>query len=129
MKFCPFLVAGQSLAAAQPQADSSTSQPAFAAPAVDLILQDLDTSSASAAVGAARTGTTLPVLASGSSPDAPRLGGIECLGETCRFFAAGTCRFDALFESQTRAQSTATLSRSNGDGNATGSGVGATTGA
>ena len=71
MKFCPFLVAGQSLATAQAQAGAgklSTTLPAFAAPAVDLILRDLDTSDTAAAAAAvaaevAASGITLPVVA------------------------------------------------------------------
>ena len=31
---------------------------------------------------------------------APQLSSMECLGETCRFFHAGGCRFDMLFEAR-----------------------------
>jgi len=157
MKFCPFLVAGQSLAPQQQVGASMSTAGPTDAPDVDTILQgdsvqptDLgEETTAQRAADPSGTGTSGPSgddvvdaggdstadaggdsLATAPDPDSqelqivrfrtirgsgsgattlpahtPQLSALECLGEPCRFFHAGGCRFDALFESQVRSSS------------------------
>jgi tetratricopeptide (TPR) repeat protein len=149
MKFCPFLVAGQSLQASQPRAGAIPGSQQLilptreepSAPAVEgsgagstwvdfgagATIGDSWTEPASglrfgdeAKVGAETPGTEAvgatvetsrteavgPVAETASSQEpgapsvAPALSSMECLGEPCRFFHAGGCRFDALFDSR-----------------------------
>src|SRR5262245_29626074 len=99
MKFCPFLVAGQSMAAPQTRSGVTpiASESAFATPDVDAILHDESVSSSETS-GLIHFSDT-PVKPGSAVPR----NSMECLGDVCRFFNAGGCRFDALFESQTRA--------------------------
>lgn len=94
MKICPFLVAGQSMQAGP--AVSIAPANSFATPDLDAILQSSPVVSQDV-VPAAGFGT-LSVDAGATSGDAAQR--VQCLGETCRFFHAGGCRFDALFEAQ-----------------------------
>jgi tetratricopeptide (TPR) repeat protein len=84
MRICPFLVAGRSMQAGPAVPVSPASS--FATPDLDAILQSSPVVSQDV------------VPAAGCAP--VQLSSAECLGETCRFFHAGGCRFDALFEAQ-----------------------------
>jgi flagellin-like hook-associated protein FlgL len=136
MKLCPFLVAGQSMAAPQQRTSATSPASAFATPDVDAVLHDSSAKSdlfatdddvvrdadrvvpvedskltgTSEDLGivhfhAPSFSTSLPVPLRGGR-SAPIVG-IECLGEVCRFFHAGGCRFDALFDAQMRSAAAA----------------------
>jgi tetratricopeptide (TPR) repeat protein len=97
MKFCPFLVAGRDLV----QEHRDHEQMLDVAPeSLGIPEEELDGSPVvdEAALDAARSEATdvAGMEAAGPFADSASL---ECLGETCRFYDAGDCRFDRLFRS------------------------------
>src|SRR5512145_1774722 len=92
MKICPFLVAGQ---ASLPQRGPALLRPTPAStPRLEITRASDSEISAS---GEPVVSTQLWALED-DVDEAPR-SSLECLGEPCRFFHAGGCRFDTLFES------------------------------
>ena len=86
MKICPFLVAGdESLHHRGTMSLRTTSE----SPLLEITRNEADP----AAPAEQRTATELWAMEEASAPRS----GLECLGDPCRFFHAGGCRFDLLF--------------------------------
>ncbi|MFQ5599141.1 MAG: tetratricopeptide repeat protein [Candidatus Krumholzibacteriia bacterium] len=109
MKICPFLVAGQSMPQPQEGLAGPSERPKVAFPAADeetvdlLLVADVEGAADAPRPGDPEASGAADARGSrASGPDAWSTGGspgdIECLGEPCRFFHAGGCRFDSLFE-------------------------------
>lgn len=96
MKFCPFLVAGRELG----QDHREHEQVLDATPeSLGIPEEELDGSAVADEV--ATEAVYDATHAGGKAADGPFVGptSLECLGEICRFYAAGECRFDRLFHS------------------------------
>ena len=99
MKICPFLVAGQDVlqrrsALPRREAPVVTAQIEVSPDEVEK-LQAVETVSVEKSLSAEKSLTQLWTLE--DKGDSAR-SAFECLGEPCRFFHAGGCRFDVLFE-------------------------------
>jgi tetratricopeptide (TPR) repeat protein len=94
MKICPFLVAGRDLRPIRPApAEFETAPAEFeTAPAVVFVEEETDPRQERAPASAPTSAPTWELEELGEE-----VSGIECLGEPCRFFHAGGCRFDTLF--------------------------------
>lgn len=104
MKRCPFLVAGLSMQTVEPRPGviPITPRSEVTPPGADVILRD-DPVTGNIPPASRRDSSVADLFAVQESPAVAA--SAECLGSTCRFFNAGGCRFDALFESQSQLQS------------------------
>lgn len=86
MKICPFLVAGED--SLQRRGTMSLRTPVVT-PRLEITRNDVDM--------ARETESPVATELWSLEEQAPPRAGLECLGEPCRFFHAGGCRFDLLF--------------------------------
>lgn len=96
MKFCPFLVAGRDLVQEHHDHEQILETPdSLGIPAEEL--DDVPRDEAQATASGPTEGDTDAQASEHQASQAGSAASMECLGETCRFYESGDCRFDRLF--------------------------------